>query len=178
MAFRTLSSFQFREINRMPRNRINGIWDIDLKYTNKKTSKTLEPARIIPIYTEKYFRNLIKSYLNQIVITIFRLIWNQTKRTSVWIQINRKMVNTIWFRFDLISFGRFLCVHKGYSAAVLREILYQKKMTRLRVVIAIQLNCYCNQVLFFDKESSLLFSRIEIVNLRGYQGLVWTSWFR
>ena len=42
-------------------------------------------------------RNVIKSTWNQIVFTIFRLIW---------IEINRKMVNTIWFQVDLI---RFLC---------------------------------------------------------------------
>ena len=28
--------------------------------------------------TEKYFRNLMKSTRNQIVFTIFRLIWNKT----------------------------------------------------------------------------------------------------
>jgi len=35
--------------------------------------------------------------------------WFWIKRTSVWFQINQKMVYTIWFRFDLI---RFLCVSK------------------------------------------------------------------
>ena len=30
------------------------------------------------LHTEKYFRNLIKSTMNQIVFTIFRLIWIQT----------------------------------------------------------------------------------------------------
>ena len=30
------------------------------------------------IHAEKYFQNLIKSTRNQIVFTIFRLIWNQT----------------------------------------------------------------------------------------------------
>ena len=31
------------------------------------------------IHREKSFRNLIKSNQNQIVFTIFRLIWNQTE---------------------------------------------------------------------------------------------------
>ena len=31
------------------------------------------------IHTEKSFRNLIKSNRNKIVLTIFRLIWNQTE---------------------------------------------------------------------------------------------------
>ena len=30
------------------------------------------------VHTEKYFRNIIKSTRNQIVFTIFRLIWNRT----------------------------------------------------------------------------------------------------
>ena len=30
--------------------------------------------------------------------------WFESKRTSVWHQINWKMVNTIWFRVDLIRF--------------------------------------------------------------------------
>ena len=32
--------------------------------------------------------------------------WFRIKRTSVWFQINRTMENTIWFRFDLIRFGK------------------------------------------------------------------------
>ena len=34
--------------------------------------------------------------------------WFGSKRTSVWFRINRKMVNKIWFRVDLIT---FLCVY-------------------------------------------------------------------
>ena len=62
-------------------------------------------------YREHSFRNLIKATRNLIVFTIFRLIWNQTD-TSVWIQINEKMVNTIWFRVDLTRFRekKILCV--------------------------------------------------------------------
>ena len=32
--------------------------------------------------------------------------WCATKRKSVWFQINRKMFNTIWFKFYLIIFGK------------------------------------------------------------------------
>ena len=38
--------------------------------------------------------------------------WFRTKRTSVWFQINRCMVITIWFGLDLIRFG------KDFSACV------------------------------------------------------------
>ena len=46
----------------------------------------------IVILTEESFRNLIKSNKNQIVFTIF--------------QINREVVNTIWFQFYLIRFRK------------------------------------------------------------------------
>ena len=36
------------------------------------------------VRTEKSFRNLSKSNRNQIVFTIFRLIWNSKQTTSVW----------------------------------------------------------------------------------------------
>ena len=36
--------------------------------------------------------------------------WFLTKRTSVWFQINRKMVNTIWFWVDLIRFRKVFSV--------------------------------------------------------------------
>ena len=65
-------------------------------------------------YTEKSFWNLINSIRNQIVFTIFRLIWIQTD-VSVWIQINRWMVNTIWFRVDSIRF------RKDFSVCRLRS---------------------------------------------------------
>ena len=35
------------------------------------------------LHTENFFRNLIKSNRNQIVFTIFRLIWSQTDVRSV-----------------------------------------------------------------------------------------------
>ena len=54
------------------------------------------------IHTEKYFQNFIKLNRNQIVFTISDHF--KTKRTSVWFQINRIMVNTIWFRLDFIRF--------------------------------------------------------------------------
>ena len=65
--------------------------------------RSLEPATP---NTGKSFRNLIKSNRNQIVFTIFRLIWN-TKRTCPFVfQINWKMVNTIWFRFYWTRFRK------------------------------------------------------------------------
>ena len=62
-------------------------------------------------HIEKSFRNLIKSNRNQIVLYIFRLIWNSKRTASVCCsKVNRKMVNTIWFRFDLIRFRTYFTV--------------------------------------------------------------------
>ena len=56
-------------------------------------------------------RNLFEILLNQTEIRLNLPFpdWFGTKRTSVWFQISRKVVNTIWFPFDLT---RFLCVHR------------------------------------------------------------------
>ena len=50
-------------------------------------------------------RNLFEIFLlNQPEIRLYLLFsdWFRSKRKSVWIQISREMVNTIWFRFYLI----------------------------------------------------------------------------
>ena len=47
------------------------------------------------IHTEKSFQNHMKSNRNQIVSTIFQLIWNSKRTCSFVFQINRKMVDTI-----------------------------------------------------------------------------------
>ena len=54
------------------------------------------------VYTQ---RNLFGILLNQTKIRLYLtfLNWFGTKRTSVWFQINRLMVNTIWFRPPLLE---------------------------------------------------------------------------
>ena len=78
-------------------------------------------------------RNVIKSNRNQIVFTIFRLIWNQTDVRLVPNQPG--MVNTIRFRFDLIRFGKIsLRVWLHLIVDMSRDILKQiraPKSTRL-----------------------------------------------
>jgi len=57
-------------------------------------------------------RNLSEILLNQHEIRFYLSFsdWYETKRPSVWFQINRKMVNTIWFRVYLIRFRKCLSV--------------------------------------------------------------------
>ena len=59
--------------------------------------------------TEKYFRNLIKSNRNQIVFTIFRLIWNSKRTLSACVpnQSENGKYNLISVRLNKIS-KRFL----------------------------------------------------------------------
>ena len=58
-------------------------------------------------------RNLFEILIIQTDIRLYLPFsdWFGTKRTSFWFQINRKMVNTVWFRFDLVEFEKIsLCV--------------------------------------------------------------------
>jgi len=58
---------------------------------------------ITMLHTEKSFRNLVKSTRNQIVFTIFRLIWNQTDVRLVQNQSEDAKYNLISGWFDKIS---------------------------------------------------------------------------
>ena len=53
------------------------IYFIQLQFMLAKTNEDRTVCRNV-LYTEKYFRNIIKSTRNQIVFTIFRLILIQT----------------------------------------------------------------------------------------------------
>ena len=88
-----------------------------LNYPGHATKVALEPA-----YAEKYFPNCIKSNRNQIIFTMHRLIWNTNGHVRLLFQINRRMVNTIWVRFDLIRFGKYFSV-----CTRMRKILQHKQ---------------------------------------------------
>ena len=73
-------------------------------------------------------RNLFETLSNQPEIRLYLpfFVWFRSKRTSVWFQINGKLVNSIWFRVDLTSFRKYfsLCsyfqtfdVHVSYSCS-------------------------------------------------------------
>ena len=57
--------------------------------------------RVVGVYTQ---RKLFEILLNQPEIRLYLPFsdWFGSKRASVWIQINRKMVDTIWFQVDSI----------------------------------------------------------------------------
>ena len=64
------------------------------------------------MYTQ---RNLFQILLNQTDIRLYLRCTDRfgSNRTSAWFQIIRKMVNTIWFRFDLIRFRKDFSVRSG-----------------------------------------------------------------
>ena len=65
--------------------------------------------------SEKYFPNLITSNRNQIVFTIFRLIWNQTDVRLVPNQLENSKYNLISVWFNKI-WKIFLCVCPPYKS--------------------------------------------------------------
>ena len=62
-------------------------------------------------------RNCFGILLNLLEIWLYLAFcdWFGTKRTSVWFQINLKMLNTIWFRVDLIRFRNNFSVCRSLS---------------------------------------------------------------
>ena len=54
-------------------------------------------------------RNIFQILLNRTELRLYLPFsdWFETKRTSVWFQIDRKIVNTIWYRFDLIRSRKY-----------------------------------------------------------------------
>ena len=63
-------------------------------------------------------RNIFGILLHQTEIKLYLSFsdWFGTERTSVWLKINRKLDNTIWFRFDLIRFRKDFSVWRGINA--------------------------------------------------------------
>ena len=127
------------------RTRLNLILFLEKYSKHKRTflCRYWRRKNILP--SEIYFRNLIKSNRNQIVFTKHQCIWNikrtvsvfcsksKTKRTSIWFQINRCMVNKIWFRVDLI---RFLCVYLQRTTFNLIYLIYIYILFNLIYLIA------------------------------------------
>ena len=62
------------------------------------------------LHTEKSFRNLIKSYRNQIVFTMHRLIWNKTDVRLAPNHSENGKYNLLSVLFNKIL-KRFLCVY-------------------------------------------------------------------
>ena len=65
-----------------------------------------------PLQRANTQRNIFKILLNQPEIRLYLPFsdWFGTKRTSVWLKINGKMINTIWFQVDLIRFWKCFSV--------------------------------------------------------------------
>ena len=105
------------------------------------------------VHTEIYFRNPIELTLNQIVFVIFRFIWIQID-VRLLFQINRKMVNTIWFWVDLIGFRKYFSeVYRTYA----RKSLLSKTFAFQLLVICIpyQKTIKWRFHMYFDEDTKL-----------------------
>ena len=95
--------------------RSSGVWGSHKCLPRKIQSQTMGPQ------TEKTFWILLNRAENRLYLPFSDWFkkwqnWFGSKRTSFWIQVNRKMVNTIGFRFDLIRFQTvFFCVCRNCS---------------------------------------------------------------
>ena len=88
-----------------------------LAQTGKWGNWTVRPTKLLSTRNRRRWERYTKENL-------FEILWNEseirscvpfsdwfgTKRTFLWLQINRKMVNTISFRVDLIRFKKYFSV--------------------------------------------------------------------
>ena len=84
--------------------------------------------------------------------------WFGTKRTSVWFQINRKMINTIWFRFDLIRFRKDLSVCTVQGNFYPRRKFLVKLRNGLQFLIKFEVVWLCFQFSVFFFRTKILFN--------------------
>ena len=113
-------------------------------------------------------RNIFEILLNRPEIRLYLPCtdWFGFKRTSVWIQIYQKMVNTIWYRVDFIWF------QKDFSECITTRFLWREEM-RLLVHTLRPLPA------FFCVTPSVCFHSRD--NIFGLTGFYWSyfriSWF-
>ena len=81
--------------------------------------------KFFPIYPQ---RNFFEILLNKTEVRLYLSFsdWFGTKPTSIWFQINRKIVNTIWFRFDLIRYRKKFseCIADLPYAKLIKKVNY------------------------------------------------------
>ena len=83
----------------------------------------MDTVRLVSNKSENGKYNLISVWFNKILrknsLRVQFWIWNSKQTLSVWFQINRCMVNSIWFRFDLIIFRKYFSVCNFFNLATL-----------------------------------------------------------
>jgi len=115
----------------------NFIWKISTPDFGKEIPQRLrvQPtgrlASLGIIHTEKSFRNLIKSTWNQIVFTIFRLIWFQTDVRLVPNQSVHGKYNLISGWFNKI----FVCVWIKWAGWMVQKIEEKTRVENLTKVL-------------------------------------------
>ena len=90
----------------------------------------------VELYAEKSFRNLVKSNRNQIIFTIFRLIWNQTDVHSVPNQRENGKYNLISLWSNKISlceslYGWIRCWVSMQNILAEKRVLFSCQIMRI-----------------------------------------------
>ena len=106
-------------------------------------------------------RNLFEIKLNQteiiLYLPLFVSFW--TKRTSVLFQVTRKMVNTIWFRRDLIRFGKYFSACRTFEGSCVWQLHPWQQLNAKRIdfrsIMQIFLLCHLEICLWFQNVSCL-----------------------
>ena len=96
-------------------------WSDDMEYGRAK-SVGIKSTRNTVKYTQ---RKLFEILLNHNETRLYLPLsdWFGTKPTSIWFQINRKMVNTIWFRVDLIIFWKYFSARISVKGSALITLI-------------------------------------------------------
>ena len=130
----------------------NACWDLRSKKINEYMNWKFEIKnfKIFVSFKSSNFainwsytqRNLFGILLNQTEIRLYSPFsdWFRTKRMSVWFQIKQKIVNTIWFRFDVIWFRKdfSVCELTGHTTICVEEtiyIIYNYIITHINIVL-------------------------------------------
>ena len=97
--------------------------------------------------------------------------WFVTKRTSVWFQINLKMVNTIWFQVNLTRYRKYfsVCTRKERLKMIHHEFLCAKNDAFLWLVVEIIVNWRISPLLDVNKNEDAELSLLKCFHLLGLQ---------
>ena len=114
-------------------------------------------------------RKLLEILLNQTEIKLYIPFsdWFGTKRTSVWFQIIRKIVYTIWFQFDSSRFRKDFSV---CTVSIFRGKSTENKFAFASIWIE-QMLCKFDALYLFVTKLSRSFSKLIGCNLRIRQYL-------
>ena len=98
-----------------------------------------------------------------------------TNQTTVWFQFYRVMVNTIWFRFDLIRFRKKFCPH---FQTLVKKCITWPRMQRIANGISYYISYFISIIIwysYFTRHSELDCDKVFVEGKQPSKVCVWTS---